>query len=156
MSRIVICLAVSLVLLGTPMAYSQEVRASVTGLVTDPTGAAVAGAKVTVTNLATNIAVTTESNDTGNYVTPFLAPGNYQMTVEATGFKKFVRENIVLQAMDAVRIDVPLQLGALTESITVSDAVSALETESASRSQLIPNLMVMDVPTQGRNLFQLA
>jgi len=156
MSRIVICLAVSLVLLGTPMAYSQEVRASVTGLVTDPTGAAVAGAKVAVTNLATNIAVTTESNDTGNYVTPFLAPGNYQMTVEATGFKKFVRENIVLQAMGAARIDVQLQLGALTESITVSEAVSVLETESASRSQLIPNQIVMDVPTQGRNIFQLA
>ena len=156
MSRTVIFLAVSLVLTGTRMAYSQEVRASVTGLVTDPTGAAVAGAKVTVTHIARNVAVTTESNATGNYVTPFLAPGNYQMTVEAAGFKRFVRENIVLQAMDAARIDVPLQLGALTESITVSEAVSVLETESASRSQLIPNQMVMDVPTQGRNIFQLA
>ena len=155
MPRVVICLAVSF-LLGIPTAYCQEVRASVTGLITDPTGAAVAGAAVTVTNLATKVAVSSQSNATGNYVTPFLPPGNYVMTVEAASFKKYVRENVVLEAMSAARIDVALELGTLAESVTVSSSMSVLETESASRSQLIPNQIVTDVPTQGRNLFQLA
>jgi hypothetical protein len=156
MSRVLICLAVALLLLGMPNASAQEVRGTITGLVSDPTGAAITDATITVTNPARNVAVSAKSNATGNYVTPNLAPGQYVMTVEAAGFKKFVRENIVLQAMGAVRIDISLELGAITDSVTVSSSVSVLETESASRSQVIPNLMVTDVPTQGRNIFQLA
>ncbi len=135
---------------------AQEVRATITGLVTDPTGAPVAGATITVTNVAQNVSLTVATNESGNYVTPFLTPGVYRLTVEQTGFKKFVRENIILQAQDKLRLDVKLELGPLTESITVSESVSLLQTETATRSQIIANELIAQLPTQGRNPFQIA
>jgi hypothetical protein len=146
----------ALVALTAVAAYSQEVRASITGIVTDASGAPVAGAAVVVTNLAQNISFTTESNETGNYVTPFLAPGQYRLTAERQGFKKFVRENIVLQAQDRARIDIRFEVGDLAQSVTVSDTLTSLQTETATRSQIISNELISQVPTQGRNPFQLA
>ena len=99
---------------------AQEVRASITGIVTDPSGAPVAGATIVVTNIAQNVSVTAQSNESGNYVTPFLAPGTYRMSAEAAGFKRFLRENIGLQALDRARLDVQLEIGQLSESVTVS------------------------------------
>ena len=136
--------------------YGQEIRASISGIVTDPTGAPVAGAVVTTTSVATNSSVTTVTNEAGSYLTPFLAPGSYTLGVEHTGFKKFVRENIGLESLDKARIDVQLQIGALADSITVSAAVSTLQTETASRGQTISNELIANVPTQGRNPFQIA
>ncbi len=143
------CLSVS-------TAYSQEVRASITGTVTDPSGAPIAGAKVSATNVATNIAVTTDTNETGNYTTPFLAPGTYALNIEVAGFRKFVRENVVLQSLDKARIDAQMELGALSDTVTVSAEVSTLQTESANRGQTISNELIANVPTQGRNPFQIA
>ncbi len=151
-----IWLAAGLLAMSAPIANSQEVRASITGLVTDPTGAPVANALVTVTNLANNISVTTESNDTGNYVTPFLAPGQYELTTAAPGFKKFVRQNVILQSHDKARVDVKLEVGEITSSVTVSESVTQLQTESASRAQTLPSEILANVPTQGRNPFQIA
>jgi len=145
-----------LLVVSAALASAQEVRASITGIVTDPSGAPVAGASVTVTNVAQNVSVTTKTNESGNYVTPFLAPGTYRLTVEQSGFKKFVRENIVLQALDRLRLDVQLEIGALTESITVSASVSQLQTETATRSQVLAQEIIANVPTQGRNPFQIA
>lgn len=137
-------------------AAAQEVRASITGLVTDSSGAAVANASVRVVNVASRVAVTTVTNATGNYVTPFLAPGAYELTVEAGGFKRFLRQNIVLQLQDRARIDAQLELGEMTQSVTVSDAISTLETETASRGATLSNEMLANLPTQGRNPFQIA
>jgi len=141
--------------LGLSQAYGQEVRASITGSVTDPSGAPVAGAAVSVTNVATNATVTAETNETGNYLTPYLAPGTYVLKIEHLGFRQFVRENIVLQSLDRPRVDAQLQLGAVSDSVTVSDTVSALQTETASRGQTISNEMIANLPTQGRNPFQI-
>ncbi|HWB98595.1 MAG TPA: carboxypeptidase-like regulatory domain-containing protein, partial [Bryobacteraceae bacterium] len=138
------------------LCYGQEVRASISGIVSDPSGAPVAGASVSVTSVSTNTSVTTQTNDTGNYLTPFLPPGTYVLTVEHTGFKKYLQENIVLQALDKARIDVQLSLGTLADSVTVSSAVSALQTETASRGQNISNELIANIPTQGRNPFQIA
>jgi hypothetical protein len=135
---------------------AQEVRSSITGTVTDPSGAPVAGATVTVTNLAQNISFSTETNETGNYVSPFLAPGQYRLVAERQGFRQFIRENIVLQAQDRVRVDVRLEVGELAQSVTVSGTLSALQTETANRSQVVSNELITQVPTQGRNPFQLA
>lgn len=157
MSRIYeVCLAVGLLGLSVPIANSQEVRASITGLVTDPTGAPVANALVTVTNLANNISVAAQTNDTGNYVTPFLAPGQYELTAGAPGFKKFVRQNIILQSQDKARVDVKLEVGEVTTSVTVTESVSQLQTETASRGQTLASEIIANVPTQGRNPFQIA
>lgn len=137
-------------------AHGQEVRASVTGLVTDGQGAPVPGVSLAATNLSTNVTVTQQSNDAGNYLMPFLAPGNYRLTAEKQGFKRFVRESIVLQAQDRARIDIALEIGELAQSVTVTSDVSLLQTETASRSQVISNELISQVPTQGRNPFQIA
>ncbi len=81
-----------------------------------------AQANVTVTNLASNTSITAQTNETGSYVTPFLAPGTYRLTIEAKGFKRFVREDILLQSQDKARLDARLELGDLTQSVTVTGA----------------------------------
>ncbi|MFN9429546.1 MAG: TonB-dependent receptor domain-containing protein [Acidobacteriota bacterium] len=139
-----------------PAALSQEVRASLSGLVTDKSGAPVAGAEIIVLNTATNATLSAASTSAGNYVLPFLPPGKYTLTAQVKGFKKFIRQDIVLQAQDRARVDVELEVGELTQSVTVSGEVSLLETESASRSQVIANELIQNVPTQGRNPFQIA
>ncbi|MBM3734834.1 MAG: hypothetical protein FJW39_03535 [Acidobacteria bacterium] len=137
-------------------AAAQEVRASITGTVTDPSGSPVPEAAVTATNVASNVTLATQTNTSGTFLTPFLPPGSYRLTVEARGFKRFVRENVLLQSQDRPRIDVRLELGDVAQSVTVSDAVSQLQTETASRSQVIANELIASLPTQGRNPFQIA
>jgi Carboxypeptidase regulatory-like domain/TonB dependent receptor len=137
-------------------AYGQDVRGTVTGTITDPSGAPVAGAVVTVTNAATNTSATTRTTESGNYVSPFLAPGSYVVTVEHPGFKKFVRQDLVLESLDVARVDVRLEIGATSDSVTVSSETSALQTETATRGQTISGELLENVPTMGRNPFQLA
>jgi hypothetical protein len=137
-------------------AQAQEVRASITGIVTDPSGAPVVGATVVVTNVTQNTSVSTSTNESGTYNVPFLAPGSYKVAVKAQGFKALVRENITLQAQDRARLDLSLEVGEISQSVTVSADVSLLQTETASRSQIIANELINNVPTQGRNPFQIA
>lgn len=136
--------------------YAQEVRAIITGQVTDPTEAAVAGAGVSVTNVATGTVISAKSNEAGMYATPFLAPGRYELTVEAAGFKKFLRRNITVQAQDRLRLDVTMEIGEVSTSVTVAEEVPLLQTETASRSQVLASEIIANIPTQGRNPFQLA
>ena len=135
---------------------AQEVRATLSGTVSDPTGAPVPGATVIVTNVDQNVSTPSETNDSGNYVFPYLAPGTYRLSVERTGFKKYSRASIVLEAQDKARADVALELGDISQSVTVDADVSLLQTESASRGQVISNQMISNLPTQGRNPFQIA
>jgi hypothetical protein len=142
--------------LAAPLLHAQEVRASITGLITDPSGAPVSDAAVVVTNVAQGLSVSAVSNSTGHYLVPFLAPGAYRVAIEKPGFRKVVRENIVLQAQDRARLDIALEVGELAQSVTVSADVSLLQTETASRSQVIANELISQIPTQGRNPFQIA
>lgn len=136
--------------------YGQEVRASLTGTVTDSQGAAVPGVTITVLNPATNASITHATNEAGIYIAPFLPPGSYRVTAEKQGFKRYVRENVVLQAQDRARLDISLEVGEMAQSVTISADVSQLQTETASRSQVIANELISQVPTQGRNPFQIA
>src|SRR5918993_4068719 len=130
---------------------AQEVRANLSGIVTDSSGAPVPEAIATLTSVDRNVSTRTVTNDSGNYVFPFLAPGSYRLTVERTGFKKYSRESIVLEAQDRARADVTLELGDLSQSVTVQADVSLLQTETASRAQVISNQLISNLPTQGRN-----
>src|SRR5215510_742630 len=82
--------------------HAQEIRGSILGQITDSSGAAVPGAKVTVTNEETNTRVGTQSNEDGNYNVPFLLPGRYTVTIEADGFKKTVRNKVIVQVQDKI------------------------------------------------------
>jgi len=116
------------------VAFGQTDRGTITGTVSDPTGALVANAPIQVKNTQTGTVYTGASSATGNFTFPQLPPGSYEMTVTVAGFKNFIRQNIVVQVTQTVRIDVPLEVGAATESVTVSAESSLLKTESSDVS----------------------
>src|SRR4029077_6396532 len=112
--------------------YAQY-RASIQGVVTDPTGAVVSGVTLTLTNLETNQKLTATTDDNGIYNFNALPPSRYSLSVEATGFKKKVLENVGIIAEQANALNVQLEVGQVTESITVTgDSTPLMDTETAS------------------------
>jgi hypothetical protein len=134
---------------------SQEFRATISGRVQDPSSAAVPGVTVTVVNVDTNIKTETKTLADGTYVIPFLRPGNYSLSVEAPGFKKYVQTGIILEVAQKAGFDVPLQVGSQAEQIEVSAATQLLETESASRSTDFTPQQVQELPLNYRNPYTL-
>ena len=149
-----ICLFLFPFLLSVVSARAQEASASIAGTVTDAAGAPIAGAFITVTNLASSSSVSTKTDEKGNYVSPLLAPGAYRLTAEQTGFLKFVQAGIVLQAQGKARVDVSLEIGVLIAD--PAGPVPLLETDTATRSQVLSNELIANLPTQGRNPFEIA
>jgi carboxypeptidase family protein/TonB-dependent receptor-like protein len=118
----------------TGVAWGQTDRGTITGTVSDPTGALVANAPIQVKSVQTGTVYTGASSATGNFTFAQLPPGTYELTVTVPGFKNFIRQNIVVQVTQTVRIDVLLEVGAATESVTVSAETSLLKTESGDVS----------------------
>src|SRR5262249_41988555 len=102
----------------------------ITGLVADPAGAAVAGAKVTVTNVDTGITRETNTNDQGYYTFALLNPGNYELGVQKTGFKTATRPGIKLDVAQVARVDLSLQLGEVKDSVAVMTDAPILTSEN--------------------------
>lgn len=148
------CLPLALLLL-VGSTWAQEYRATLLGVVTDPTGAAVPAAQVTVTNTETGVRAATKSNTDGNYVIPFIVPGTYRLRVEHEGFKTYERSPIALRVNDRVRIEVALEMGQVSDQVTVTAQAPLLETSSSSRGQVIDNLQISELPLNGRNPFSL-
>jgi len=124
------------------VAWSQEFRGTIRGRILDPSGAAVAGASVEVLNTDTNVKVTAVSNEAGNYQVPFLLPGNYHLRVEHPGFKTLERQGIRVSLNELVTLDLTLELGQTTESVTVTASAPLLNTASADLGQVIERSMV--------------
>lgn len=136
-------------------AAAQEFRASITGQVTDSSGAPIAGAKVTVTNVERSTTTDAVSNGKGIYLVQFLLPGHYIVDVDSPGFKHYVQRGISLEAADHPTIDVRLELGAHSDQVTITSEAPLLETETATRTNTVENRVLENVPTNGRNLFAL-
>lgn len=132
-------------------AWSQVENASLTGSVTDPSGAVIPDASVTATQIGTNLEQKTTTDSAGYYLFPALLVGTYTVTVEATGFKKAIHENTVLGVGQRARSDFNLEVGLVTQQVDVKESATALQTEDASPSTVIENNMVLDVPTGQRN-----
>lgn len=135
--------------------FAQEFRATISGDVTDQSGAAVIGAKVVALSAERNIPYEGVTNSSGRYVIQFLLPGKYTVSVEQPGFKKYVREGVTLLASDKSALDIKLELGMVADSVTVSGELSELETESATRQSTVENKILEDVPSGGRDLYAL-
>ncbi|HUS08556.1 MAG TPA: carboxypeptidase-like regulatory domain-containing protein, partial [Bryobacteraceae bacterium] len=135
--------------------HGQEFRASLSGEVTDSSGAPVPGAQVVVTNVLTTVTHEAVANEAGRYNVNFLQPGTYTLAVEKAGFKKFVRDRMTLEVSQHVSLDVRLEVGQLTESVTVAGEVSLLQTESATRTHTIEMNLIQKTPNNGRNPFLL-
>jgi hypothetical protein len=136
-------------------AFAQEFRATISGHVFDSSGAAVPGAKIQVSNIATNETTNATSDASGVYVLPLLRPGDYKMTATAQGFKQFVRDHVTLEAAKQVGIDISLEVGAVTDTVEVTAEAALLETQSASRGGIVTTQQVAEMPLNARNPFML-
>ena len=138
-------------LLMTLVAYGQLDYGSITGFAKDPSGAVVPKTKVTVKNEATGVERSTETNDGGYYVVTNLPPGNYSVTGEVAGFKKFQFEHGQLQPNSTLSVDIALAVGSATESVEVTAEAVALQTESATVQREVTGKQVLDQELNGRN-----
>jgi hypothetical protein len=135
--------------------HAQAGKAELTGSVRDQNTAAIAQARVSVTESGTGQTLSTTVTDNGDYTFTNLKPGTYNLAVEADGFKRFLREGVRLATGERVRLDVELQPGALSETVTVTQDASLLRTESGSLGQVIRNRKIVDIPLNGRNFLSL-
>ncbi len=143
-------------LLAVTAAFGQMNTADITGSVTDPSGALVRGATVTALQVATDQKHTTVTNDAGQFLLAQLPLGEYKLTVDATGFKQSVQENVTLHVGDHVRQDFGLQLGDANQTVTVEATTGGLQVESAELKNVIQNDQVVDLPLKGRQFLELA
>src|SRR5713226_8199228 len=135
--------------------YAQY-RASIQGVVTDPDGATVSGATLTLTNLETNQKLTATTNDSGIYNFNALPPSKYSLTVEKTGFRKRVLENVGVIPEQANALNLQLEVGQVTEVVSVSgDSTPLIDTETASVAGTVSSNQIQHMPSFGRDVFQL-
>ncbi len=142
--RSVLCLICMLLLASA--AFAQTDRGTLTGTVSDPAGAVVAGAKIEASNTASGAKYETASTATGNYTLAQLPAGTYQLTVSMPGFKQYVRQGVVVQVAATFRVNVSLEVGAITETVTVDAEAPLLKTESGELSHNVSYDKVNDLP----------
>lgn len=144
-------LCLPLLLLLSCASFAQESRATLRGLVTDPTAAPIVGAKVTVTEVRTGTKIATVSDSAGQYNVPFLAAGDYEINAEAPGFKLFHHSAVHIESSSHAVIDIRLQVGNTSESVTVTAEAPLINAADASIGQGITTQQVEDFPLNGRN-----
>ncbi len=130
-------------------AFAQSDRGTITGTVTDPAGAVIPNAPIQVRNVETGAVYDGASSTTGNYTVAQLPPGSYEVSVAVQGFKKYIRRGIVVQVATVLRIDIGLEVGSNTESITVTEAAPLLNTETGDLSHNVTARTMDDLPILG-------
>ncbi|MCX6636141.1 MAG: TonB-dependent receptor, partial [Acidobacteria bacterium] len=143
------------ILIATSCAPAQTTTAQLTGAVTDASGAAVPGANVTVTNVATGITRAISTSETGYYTAALLPPGNYGVRIEKEGFRAVTRSGIVLNVDQVARLDFSLEVGSVTEAIDVTAAAPLLEASTSSLGQVIDSKQFSDLPLNNRSALGL-
>ena len=137
---------------GIPSALAQETRATILGRLVDPSEAAVPGARIVARNIDTNVETRTESNAVGLYEIPFLIQGTYEISVEADGFRTYSRKGVNLALGERVGINIRLEIGEASASVSVTAEAPMMNTVDASSAQVLNNRMVMELPTMGNSL----
>jgi len=149
-------LLLPLVGFGLPV-RAQQFTGTIQGVVQDSTGAVVAGAEVSVINIGTGETRTVTTDGNGAYVAPQLKPALYRVVVKKSGFKSATLDEIKLDVQQVRAVDIKLEVGQTTETVTVSaSGTAAIETTSSTVSQTIENKRIVDLPLNGRNPFSLA
>jgi len=135
---------------------AQVTTAELSGIVTDPSGGAVARATVTAENTETGRTQQTVTDESGSYLITQLPPGPYTLSVEAVGFRKTVQNNLRLEVSQRARVDIKMQLGQVTETVEVVGAAPLLESQSSTLGSVVSQRLVGDIPLNGRNFVTLA
>ena len=152
-SRLALCAA--LLLLLVPPIFAQTESARLQGTVTDQSGAALPGATVTVTDIATNRVVTTQANESGEYSIPSLAPGRYRIEVTQSNFKT-TRQEVTLEIQQTAVINFQLEAGGVSEVVVVTSDAPLVDSASSALGEAITGRQIVELPLNGRNVLELA
>src|SRR6266403_328742 len=154
-SVLFLTLVVGIALTSSIGVQGQSTYGSVSGAVTDPSGAAIGGAQVTLTNTGTSEKHTQTTNDQGTYSFVNVIPGEYRIDIEKTGFKHYSHPNVVVQVQLDTHVETPLTVGAASETVEVTSETTLLQTESSSLGQVVEQRKANELPLNGRNIFNL-
>lgn len=146
--------ALALVLTVTPL-LAQKITGTISGVISDPSGAVVPKATVTILNVDTGLVRAVTSNDMGEYIAPDLPNGNYRLTVKAASFKESVISNVELHVASSALVNVQLELGKTNEQVTVEAYAFQVQTDSAQLGEVVEGKQVTQLPLNGRNFVQL-
>ncbi len=135
--------------------HAQSFYGSIVGTVTDSSGNLVPDATVTITNLGTSEVHTVKTNASGEYSVVNLVPANYKVEISKENFKRFVRNSLGVEVGSAIRVDAPLAIGAVTETVEVTTQAPLLQTDSSGMSQVIEGVQVQETPLNGRNMMNM-
>jgi hypothetical protein len=137
------------------VAFAQTDRGTITGTISDPTGAVVPNAAISIKNVATGAEYPTVSTGTGNYTVPALPVGRYNLSASAAGFNQYIQEGITVQVAQTARVDVVLKVGSTGDSVTVQADAPLLRTESAEQSRTVDGDTINQLPLTlgGNNLY---
>jgi hypothetical protein len=127
-------------------AFGQGDRGTITGVISDPAGSVVACASIEAKNSVTGVVFQSASTATGNYTLGQLPIGTYEINVTVPGFKKYTRAGLTVQALQTLRVDVPLEIGSSSESVTVTESATLLKTETGDVSHNVTSNKVNDLP----------
>jgi outer membrane receptor protein involved in Fe transport len=142
---------VAFLILSAAAAFGQTEGARISGRVTDLTGAVIVGAECKITNIETEVSVTTTTNEDGIYVLPDLHPANYRLTIEKKGFRTVIQPNLQLYVQDAFNENFTLAIGPMSDSVTVSGSTFGVRTDSAAVSTVVDDQFVQNMPMNGRS-----
>ena len=147
--------AIGVIALVSCSAFSQETRSTLAGRVLDPNGGAIVGATVVVRNTDTGVTLNFTTNETGYYQATLLLPGNYEVSAESAGFKKLMRKGVVLQVSSTRDLDLALEVGGVTETVSVTGEAPLLETSAVTSGRVLDNKTVMELPVMGNSAITL-
>ncbi len=152
-----LCLSISALLtLFAGVSLGQDYRGRIQGNITDPTQALITGATVTLVNVNTGVATTRASNEAGHYLFDLVEPGAYRLTVEATGFGKYIQEKITLQSRDDLTVDATLKPGAIQETVTINAEAVAVQFNTSKLETTVDSVLTHRLPQYNRSPFLLA
>ena len=148
--------AFPLLLLGAVSALAQSPTGTISGVITDASGAALSGTDVIVTEVTTNVSHTLKTDEQGRYTLPFTLPGTYKVSVTVSGFQPQAQTGIHVQVAETSIADFHLTVGQSNQAVEVTADVQTLDTETSNLADTIPQRFVLDLPDNGRNPFDFA
>src|SRR5689334_1478088 len=155
LQRLYIYVLIAAFLLPAAGGFAQTTNGSILGTVTDSSGAVIAGAAISVTNLGTSEKRQAISDASGIYRFLDVAPGRYRVDVESPGFKHLTRDNLLVEVQSTIRIDPALEVGDTRQVVEVQASTPLLQSESATLSQVVEAKTVNEMPLNGRNVLTL-